>query len=75
MLLCSNVMKVRFPPRDRNYPEARPCSVRAGLFLLLYRVKAQMGSVETFFIVWSVAIIALLTLLAIGVLRIRMLDK
>jgi uncharacterized membrane-anchored protein YhcB (DUF1043 family) len=30
---------------------------------------------EAFFTIWVVIIIALLTLLAIGVLRIRMLDK
>jgi len=30
---------------------------------------------EAFFTIWIVIIIALLTLLAIGVLRIRMLDK
>jgi hypothetical protein len=76
MLRCSNVVKVRFPPKDRNYPQVRPCSVRAGLFFLLYRVKgAEMGSLEAFFIFWSVAIIALLTLLGIDVIRIWMLDR
>ena len=34
-----------------------------------------MGSLEAFFIVWSVAIIALLTLLGIDVIRIWILDK
>jgi hypothetical protein len=36
---------------------------------------AEMGSLEAFFIVWSVAIIALLTLLGINVIRIWMLDR
>jgi hypothetical protein len=34
-----------------------------------------MGSLEAFFIVWSVAIIALVTLLGINVIRIWMLDR
>jgi hypothetical protein len=36
---------------------------------------AEMGSLEAFFIFWSVAIIALLTLLGIDVIRIWMLDR
>ena len=36
---------------------------------------AEMGPFEAFFIVWSVAIIALLTLLGIDVIRIWILDK
>ncbi len=36
---------------------------------------AEMGSLEAFFIFWSVAIIALLTLLGIDVIRIWILDK
>ena len=36
---------------------------------------AEMGPFEAFFIFWSVAIIALLTLLGIDVIRIWMLDR
>jgi hypothetical protein len=36
---------------------------------------AEVELFEAFFTIWVVIIIALLTLLAIGVLRIRMLDK